>query len=696
MPTEGAAICHEDREDRASNPSMAASRLSLETTPLCNVCRPIFNGELLSPNDDGILRYPTRHHINLHQVNLAAPKCYICRELTKQVENDTEGIVDPEQYEKALNYSIFQGSRTSDTGWKSFIISIGNIAPTRMYQFELVPARDVNRDIFLDDYTGSHATLANLAALIHDCEENHTTCFVKSSNWHPSRLLEIQRCGGDKGDISVRIVELASEARIRYAALSYCWGGIVPFMLTRDSAAALYRGVCTKALPKTFRDAICVAFSLDLQYLWIDSLCIYQDDEEDWQRQAGQMDHVYKSAFVTIAATAGANSEHGLFQKRDAAFIRPPVVATQWDQSQPLLILFAWQLHRELDMAPLNQRGWVLQERLLSRRIIHFTGDQVLLECWKGITSETFPKGLPGTNGFPGVASLGQPIYTPPPKLWISDSASVKNHRVYDHKFWSESTRDYTARNLSKDTDKLVAIAGLAKIWAEITGHRYVAGMWEPGLVPHLPWMLGDNNRNIKSKPRKCHKYIAPSWSWIAWTGRITPPLLLHGPSEACKITPLAEVTNIELSYAREDTFGQLTGGWLRIRAISAACSIYHDPTNGGGKYFVKHPFEGGLDFGETGMSLDGVIVPATATLLDDRNTPLPKSAEVLLMFQYHDERQPQGVMGIVIEPDEGSDGDSLRYRRIGAVHWEARRLPQHLQEKIETPSHCCEEFVLI
>lgn len=601
---------HEIDEDASSDPSVSAPHPICKATPLCEVCQLIFQGDLLSPSSDGILRYPTRHHANLREAKSAASKCYICRELTKQVESDTQGVIDPVEYDKPLSYSIFQGPRDSDNGWKSLVINIGKVAPIVMYQFELVPAKDVDRNEVLDENTGSLVTLANLATLIRNCDEEHTTCIERFPNWHPTRLLEIQRSGGNTSDMIIRIVELALEIKLRYAALSHCWGGIVPIMLTKSSAASLYRGIRSNELPKTFRDAVHAASFLGLQCLWIDSLCIAQDDEEDWQREASQMRSVYQSAFVTIAATAGATSEDGLFRERDSALVRPPVVATQWHQS-PLLILFTRHLQRELDKAPLNRRGWVLQERLLSRRIIHFTSDQVVLECGTGITSETFPAGLAGAEYLEG------PVYTPPAKPWTFVEDVTKFYSQYHATSWSETIRDYTARSLSKETDKLPAIAGLASKWAAITCEKYTAGMWEPRLVLQLPWMLGDNNRNVKSYPRKCHAYVAPSWSFVFWTGPITPSLLLDGPFKAHEITQLATVTEIQLQYATEDEFGELTGGWLRIEAIAAEASIFHDATNGGGRYVDNYPFQGGLDFGDTGMTLDGTVVPATATLLD-------------------------------------------------------------------------------
>ncbi len=74
-----------------------------------------------------------------------------------------------------------------------------------------------------------------------------------------------------------------------YAALSHCWGMAQPTCLNKDTVADLMKGVKTDTLPRSFRDAIWLAHELSIPYIWIDRLCILQDDPEDWARESADM-----------------------------------------------------------------------------------------------------------------------------------------------------------------------------------------------------------------------------------------------------------------------------------------------------------------------------------------------------------------------------------------------------------------------
>ena len=82
-------------------------------------------------------------------------------------------------------------------------------------------------------------------------------------------------------------------------------------------------------MPKTFRDAVDCAHRLGVRYVWIDSLCIIQDSNEDWLHQSSLMAEIYAMALLNIAATSSANAEEGLFHVRDPVainshYLEPP------------------------------------------------------------------------------------------------------------------------------------------------------------------------------------------------------------------------------------------------------------------------------------------------------------------------------------------------------------------------------------
>ncbi|XP_014554914.1 hypothetical protein COCVIDRAFT_82223, partial [Bipolaris victoriae FI3] len=130
------------------------------------------------------------------------------------------------------------------------------------------------------------------------CGEKHPRCSPLGDRPLPTRVIDV----GGKDSSRVRLV--VSHGRFdRYIALSHCWGLREPITTTKDNFDRhVKEGIEIDDLPQTFRDAVEVVRALGFQYLWIDSLCIVQQDCEDWQREAAQMPEVYANAAVTITS----------------------------------------------------------------------------------------------------------------------------------------------------------------------------------------------------------------------------------------------------------------------------------------------------------------------------------------------------------------------------------------------------------
>jgi heterokaryon incompatibility protein (HET) len=169
----------------------------------------------------------------------------------------------------------------------------------------------------------------------------------------------------------------------KYIALSHCWGTDheqLPLRTTKDKLEAYKRRIDPNKLPRTFLDAVTVAREIDVQYLWIDSLCIIQDDSEDWENESRKMEQVFSSAYCTISATSAKNSHEGFLTFPVKEAVRIP------DGENSQFSICACTADKSFKQAVdedglLNTRGWVLQERALSRRTIHFTGSQIFWEC---------------------------------------------------------------------------------------------------------------------------------------------------------------------------------------------------------------------------------------------------------------------------------------------------------------------------
>lgn len=213
------------------------------------------------------------------------------------------------------------------------------------------------------------------------CGKRHPTRFFL-----PTRLLDVRNPN------ALRLVPGKKTLGKRYIVLSHCWGKlepdeVPPYCTTRQNIRVREgeSGFTDADLPLTFLDAVKVARALRVRYLWIDSLCIIQQDPEDWEREAVRMEQVYSSAYLTIAATSAANSESG-FLKRNTSSKH---VYIQDDQGRRAYICnTVADFDHEVERAQLNARAWVLQERMLSRRTIHFGSHQMYFECGEAVYCE--------------------------------------------------------------------------------------------------------------------------------------------------------------------------------------------------------------------------------------------------------------------------------------------------------------------
>ena len=200
----------------------------------------------------------------------------------------------------------------------------------------------------------------------------------------PTRLIELGE--------TIRLVDCATIKDSRYVALSHCWGPLQEnekFCTSKSNIKQLKESIFFELLPRTFRDAVTVTRGLGIKYIWIDSLCIIQDDAVDWERESGRMEQVFSNAYCTIGASSAGSSVEGFLWSRTP---RPCVQL----QTRSLGTIYVCpnidDFHQDVDLGKLNRRGWVLQERALSRRSIFYTSTQVYWECGAGVRCETLAR----------------------------------------------------------------------------------------------------------------------------------------------------------------------------------------------------------------------------------------------------------------------------------------------------------------
>ena len=221
---------------------------------------------------------------------------------------------------------------------------------------------------------------------MRDCDRRHK-CYPRTTDLLPTRLLDITNsCHG--------FIRLLDRTRVKsgpYAALSHRWGPPGEhsnFGTYRSNIDEHSSGILVEHLPKTFQDAVCVTHSLGLQLLWIDSLCIVQDDPDDWETESKLMERVFSSAYCTIAASCAAGNSDGFLKPRPE---RSTVLVNGPANTGAMYYVCETidDFNHDVEQSELNQRGWVLQERALSRRTIYFTERQSYWECGEGVRCET-------------------------------------------------------------------------------------------------------------------------------------------------------------------------------------------------------------------------------------------------------------------------------------------------------------------
>lgn len=352
----------------------------------------------------------------------------------------------------------------------------------------------------LDKSIGSEMSRHLVRQWHSHCKASHAQCGLhQASNprkWRPTRLISFTASPGRGTDV-VQLVDGASlPDAAEYVALSHCWGKAHLLRLLVSTEAELRAGYPISQLPKTFREAIQVCRWLDYRHIWIDSLCIIQDSAQDWRIESQTMKSVYGHGAITIAAANASDSTKGLFTERDPNSIIPPIVPCTWqdawgEDTRPCCVVDMSLRLDNIEYSNLATRAWTVQERVLSRRLLSFGKTQMFYQCLEDEFCESFPLSVP---------DLLIPTKTP----------QIHDMHVEPRKAWCSIVNTYSTAELTKDSDKLVAIAGFAEAMQERLYDRYVAGLWEGNLLTELLWSASQAD---KPRPEPC---IAPTWSWLS------------------------------------------------------------------------------------------------------------------------------------------------------------------------------------
>jgi hypothetical protein len=544
---------------------------------------------------------------------------------------------------------------------------------------------------------------------IQDCRQNHEACNWDLENFLPTRLLDLQafQTGQDVKLVSLRIEDFNDQQfQPEYITLSHCWGPPEnrPITTTKANLKDRMTRISIDELSNTFRDAVRIARELGERYLWIDSLCIIQDDGDDWAREAALMAEVYGQSFCTLAALDSKDSTEGCQLVSDVqnigTFLEFDSGDSQNDPCSYRIRIFEdgpreWHeeygdnpyRHRNYGNHPLRTRAWTLQERELSRRNIHFGKDQMLWECRELKASTQLPwhhkKPEDDFEQWPIRNQLSENL---------APGGSVK---MRDR--WYELMEDYSFRRLTNETDKLPALSGLAQNFQHVVPQaEYLAGIWST----HLPAALLWRTRYTARRPLS---YIAPTWSWASIVGNITYESqrlkdsggrIEDRPQEwlsDCDFGNLS-VERMSTRPKHNDKYGTILSASLSLNGALLAGidsspqlrKFEHDYLGGSKAILTKDGVAVGLLYPDV---LDEM--PYTEELFCLRIRAEPHASQISQPSElYKGEEVGDLVMGLVLarDPEIGNEFRLLnQYRRIGLARWVTRSLFESSQPSVVT-----------
>ena len=359
----------------------------------------------------------------------------------------------------------------------------------------------------------------------------------------------IQSCNVQHGPCRLPTLEIARELNIHlidvhdhriipatlaenYVALSYVWGPNMKPSLTRDTMSKLSSkgGLEDFLIPRTLMDAVYLVKCIGMQYLWVDSLCIVQDDDNDRQQQLTIMDSIFSGAKLLVVAATGSDANAGLpgigsTPRRISQRIEK-ITGTQFITAQP-------SVQQAIEQSVWNSRGWTFQEAILSRRALVFTESLVYWCCQVDTCREDISS------------------WSPDGGLILNEINSIWPHRFQAHRlgtcrtfFYCQLAEAFSQRSLKEKRDVVWAFIGILRLQTSHFLKGFIWGLPYEGLDATLLWsefpgcVYTHSRQAYHTVNRISGRYnlTYPSWSWLS----IDRPVSFR---DRCGASTVSEVT---------------------------------------------------------------------------------------------------------------------------------------------------------
>jgi hypothetical protein len=495
-------------------------------------------------------------HLAEHAVSKTCDLCYMMMQVSYFDSSDPSDSIEPLPLPGIVdvNLTIDHESPRPWKFWARMPVHSPQDAPTpyfhNTYEYEFfsfdllgsVPSSqsrirlnhvDVNlsqltSSLLVDDLKRQEDLAAHIAMIQKwslTCLQTHPSCsHRKESQRLPTRVLDVGTIDG----LEEPYLFESNGKRGTYITLSHRWGIMSKqFRTTKANLNDHQTQISLQDFPALFQDTIEVTRLLGIRYLWIDCLCIVQDDGEDWERECGRMASIYENSYLTISALLATHSGQGLFATRLESV--EPVLFRMLDGKLVGLRPSTPSLTDAVKSSVLDTRGWILQERVLSPAILHFGDSQAYWECPGGQAEGVYP--VMQSHASSLIKNLLHEAQRPGCDLY------PQGHFIA----WYKIIEKYTRKRLTVERDRLTAILGMATRFQKLFGVTFLAGLWAEDLHRGLLWR--DLTKGsiagmgpLSNRERKKHQVISPSWSWVncgapvafEWESSLKFPSCIH------------------------------------------------------------------------------------------------------------------------------------------------------------------------
>jgi hypothetical protein len=504
--------------------------------------------------------------------------------------------------------------------------------------------------------SSSDTSFKTIAKWLEQCLKDHPSCSKSLDSILPTRVINVSA--------ATPFLQVTQGERGSWVTLSHCWGAQTPLTTTTDTLHLRSQGIALGHLPPTFRDAVQITRRLGFKYLWIDSLCILQDSRSDWLAESNAMREVYRNAVLNISADACSGTETGIFASANTGRHLNEAVTKLPARSTKEHVTGEVSFHRDIydPESPLQERAWVLQESTFSPRRIRYLASGIQWSCE---IIRSCSEDDPEMQNIVGHRTDPHSIFQMPVVKDGDNEAQGRRENILS--WWYKRLNDYLGRQITYQSDRLPAIAGIAKEVAERTGYHYRCGLWEEDILTGLLWAAPGVGVDLSK---------GPSWTWaIVDCRKFIRAHTADGISSAHHLeTARAQVLDIQVKNVNDDILGQVETGCITIKGPYRSVNWPGKPEPFLETYWnrrdilMRHRFK---DIHRERFSEPNQIVLALDQKIKSTHTPaelLPNDAIYLQInrFGNYDLKRRADVRGIhalILHPTRNSEDE---YRRIG------------------------------